>query len=257
MCTVSYLPLPGAGYLLGTNRDERHQRRPALSPSLRDLGGRKALAPTDADAGGTWVALDERGRCLCLLNGDRPSATALPPTPRSRGLLVLELLHNPGVDAVTETLRAKRASGELPYRSFKLLSVEAEPITRARLLEWDGADLSSVDLDGASLVVSSTYETDAVTAQRSKWFAEWVASTDSTDLDACTRDLIAWHAGHGPADADGDAYSVCMHRDDAHTVSQTLVLATADRLRMDYRPGQPCHGAPLEVHDLPVSPSGA
>lgn len=256
MCTVTYLPLPGGGYLLGTNRDERHHRGRAAPPSLRVLGGRKVLAPTDADAGGTWVALDERGHCLCLLNGDRAPAAAPPPAPRSRGLLVLELLIDPGVDAVTETLQALQAAGELSYRSFKLLSVERDPVTRARLLEWNGVALSVEDLDSVSLVVSSTYETDAVTAQRSRWFAELVHSTDTTDVDSCARDLLAWHAGHGPGADLGDAYSVCMHRDDAHTVSQTLVQVSGERLGMDYRPGQPCHAAPVERHDLPVLSSG-
>lgn len=252
MCTVTYLPLPRGGYLLGTNRDERHHRGPAEPPTLRTIGVRRVLAPTDVDAGGTWVALDDLGRCLCLLNGDRPPAAEIPVEPRSRGLLVLDLLDDAAVAVVTERLQSWAQGRGLPYRPFKLLSIERDPALRARLHEWDGRELSSHTLDGAFVVVSSTFETEAVTERRRVAYRELVDSLERDDAARWPAELAGWHRGHRPGRAEGDAFSICMHRDDACSVSHTQVQVGAERLAMTYQPGQPCAGAPVQHHELPA-----
>jgi len=254
MCTVTYLPMPDGGYLLGTNRDERPHRGQAQAPSLRVLGDRQVLAPIDGDAGGTWVALDDQGRSLCLLNGDKKPAAKPPTDPRSRGLLVLDLMSDASVDGVTSQLLSWAMSKDLPYRTFKLLSIERDPALRARLLEWNGRELVVRQLTSPSLVVSSTYETDAVTARRRQSFTRLVSRLEEGETTTWSEELATWHSGHRPGGDDGDAYSICMHRDDAHTVSRTQVQVSRDGQFMSYQPGQPCAGAPVELHHLPAAP---
>jgi len=257
MCTVTYLPLPDGGYLLGTNRDERPHRGQAQAPSLRVLGERQVLAPIDGDEGGTWVALDDQGRCLCLLNGDKKPRAKPPADPRSRGLLLLDLMSDAGVDPVTSQLLSWAMSKDLPYRTFKLLSIEREPTLRARLLEWNGRELDVRQLTSATLVVSSTYETDAVSARRQQSFTRFVSRLPEGDSTTWSDELASWHCGHRPGGDDGDAFSICMHRDDAHTVSRTQVHVSPAGLSMSYQPGQPCADAPVELHQLPAASSPA
>ena len=57
-------------------------------PAASERGGVRYIAPVDSDCGGTWIAANEFGVSVCLLNrgnGHGPLAA------ESRGLLVDEL----------------------------------------------------------------------------------------------------------------------------------------------------------------------
>ena len=59
-----------AGYTLLFNRDELRTRGPEIAPSeTRTDSGVRYVAPTDSDAGGTWIAANEHGVSVALLNG--------------------------------------------------------------------------------------------------------------------------------------------------------------------------------------------
>ncbi len=59
--------------------------------------------------------------------------------------------------------------------------------------------------------------------------------------DAGERDLERFHASHEPARG---AYSPCMHREDAHTVSFTRVRVSARLVALATSPASPCRAAP-------------
>ena len=261
MCTVTFLPLPGGGYLLGTNRDERPSRGTARPPEERVLAGRKLLHPVDSDAGGTWIAVDDGGRTLCILNGDREPAAPPPDDPPSRGILVLELMHDARPEAVLARLDDDARRGRLRQRAFKLVVAEpgldARPAS-SRCITWDGRELRVEEEPGARLVVSSTYETDAVTDFRARRFAKLLASfDDELSPGTLARQLAAWHAAHRPEAPGGDAYSVCMHRDDASTVSSTFVGVDGASVTLSYRAGAPCRAQPVIRRELARSGSTA
>ena len=65
--------------------------------------------------------------------------------------------------------------------------------------------------------------------------------------------LLGFHAGHRPEAPDGDAYSVCMHREDARTVSRTLVVVGPREAVMRYHAGWPCQPAEEHRENLPRS----
>src|SRR6516165_698509 len=90
MCTVSWVHQRG-GYHLLCNRDEKLTRGTAFAPALIERGGVRFIAPIDADFGGTWLAVNEFGISLCLLNGDAGTAPSGATPRRSRGLLLREL----------------------------------------------------------------------------------------------------------------------------------------------------------------------
>ncbi len=149
MCTVSWLPAPG-GYTLCFNRDERHTRGPALPPEHRVAAGRAFLAPYDSDHGGTWLAVNDAGLTLALLNRYGPRrGTAMGPA-RSRGLVILELIGAGGVTAALQALERADLRHTAPF-----VLVALEPDRPPRLAEWDGAILAMARI--RCLISSSIY----------------------------------------------------------------------------------------------------
>jgi len=262
VCTVTFLPgLPRGGYLLATNRDESPRRLPALPPYAAPLGGRLVLAPRDGDAGGTWVGVDERGFALCVLNGDRPAAAPPPEEPVSRGRLVLDLLALRDAAAVRAELAARVAAGALRFRPFKLVLVTpgaGGASARLARVDWDGRALHDAALDGPGVVVSSTFRPDEVQTARAAAFAAFLervrpslrADAAPDELDALADAAHDFHAAHAPGATAGNAFSVCMHREDARTVSSTLVLVGPEAVRMDYQAGWPCAEGELHVVEV-------
>ena len=78
MCTVTWIYEPG-GYHLLCNRDEKKDRAPALAPRIHQRGWVRFIAPVDAQFGGSWIAVNEFGVSVCLLNGARGSVRVAPP----------------------------------------------------------------------------------------------------------------------------------------------------------------------------------
>src|SRR5262245_28341845 len=66
MCTVTFIARK-RGYALGMNRDEKLTRVKGLPPTLRIVNGVKVLSPSEP-AGCTWIALNETGATLALIN---------------------------------------------------------------------------------------------------------------------------------------------------------------------------------------------
>ncbi|MHC5210939.1 MAG: NRDE family protein [Planctomycetota bacterium] len=258
MCTLTFLPgLPGGGYLLATNRDESPERGPAWAPMAQEVGARQLIAPRDSDKGGTWVGVDDRGMLLAVLNGDRPDQVAEPVDPISRGQLVNDLLADPRFSSVRDELERRRHSVGMNYRPFKLVCVSPGPMGGGRPAhilrgEWTGSVLAFEELSGPRCAVSSTFETEAVTNYRRAAYDRFLQEHDAVIRAATAADagesvidelatrLAGFHAGHRLEAPDGDAYTVCMHREDARTVSSTLVLVTATHVTMRYTAGWPC-----------------
>ena len=262
MCTVTFLPgLPRGGYLLATNRDESPRRRPALPPFAAQIGGRLVLSPRDGDAGGTWVGVDEHGFALTILNGDGVPAAPPPAEAVSRGQLVTELLERRTPVEVLGELHRRSAAGELPFKPFKLVAVAPGADGAAARLwraDWDGRALSFSELTGPQCITSSTFEPEAVARARGAAFAGFVdgaraslrVDASEEEVDALAEALHEFHASHAPGAPDGDAYSVCMHRAEARTVSSTLLVVDAGEVRMDYQAGWPCKDGEMQVAEI-------
>ena len=103
MCTISWIH-DKDGYQLLCNRDEKLTRKSALEPRLAVRNGTRFLAPVDGDFGGTWIATNEFGVSVCLLNGANLTGSEIhAATPgRSRGLLLLDLISLPSVAAMSD-----------------------------------------------------------------------------------------------------------------------------------------------------------
>ena len=236
MCTVSWLHHEG-GYRLFSNRDEKRARKPARPPALQTLRGVRFLAPIDGDAGGTWIGVNQFGLSLCLLNRYQDDASMTGAGSwTSRGRLVLDLLDA----ATTQEARDRAAAADLAaYRPFTLLALE--PGTPARLLHWTGRECRLLDdAEHEMPLTSSSFDLPGVLAARSEHFARLRAEHGRIDEPLLRR----FHASHLPAPS---AYSTCMHREDAQTVSFTAIAVSPDGIHLAYRPHAPCAGDDAEV----------
>ena len=243
MCTVALVPWRGQGYLLGHNRDEILTRARGIPPSRREHRGRIVLAPHDPEGGGTWIAVNDAGLTLCLLNGAETNPARLPASPRSRGLLLQEMLQADSIPAVVSGLQAVLPRlGE--FRAFHLLIVEAGRASgRARVLrmQWDGVMPAWSEHEGACLFVSSSLDPAGVERERGASWRALLAREGVPDPTTMAR----WLASHDPRPG---PLTVCMHRPLAGTVSRTIVSVGAEGTEMRYHDGPPCNTAAAEVH---------
>ena len=244
MCTVSWILRPD-GYDVFFNRDELRSRRPAEPPRTDERDGVRVLAPRDGDHGGTWLAVNAHGVTVGMVNGYPPDCPPAPqPGKRSRGLLLLDL----ATSATTAAVRARLAEISLAdYAAFTLVAFgRGEPVIAAL---WDRVRLTWRPAPVTMPLCSSSHRTAEVEASRRAVFARCPPAAGSPETW-----LPAYHAGHVP---ERGAFSVCMHRDDAQTVSYSHVVVDAARATFAYQPGPPCEGRAPIVAELPLRMSRA
>lgn len=240
MCTVSWLVAPDR-YEVFANRDEKRTRGAALPPEVREGRGVRFLAPRDADFGGSWIATNEFGVTVTLLN--RAAAPARPPI-RSRGILVTVLAACRGVEEVSASLAAE-AAGD--FAAFTLAVFE--PGRSPAVFEWTGSGAISRISRADSFLTSSSFDPAGVAEARSSVFrAAWRGGAAPG-----REDLLSLHRSHRP---EPGPYSVCMHRDDAETVSFTHVSVGPGAVSQLYVSGAPCRSGPGTLTRLPVRASG-
>ena len=256
MCTLSLLPRPQGGYLLAMTRDERRTRGVALPPSPGTSGGRRYLAPRDADAGGSWIAVDQEGRALCLLNGDvQAPGWQESPGLRSRGELLLDLVACPDVAGLAEELVERAAARRLLVRPFQLVAVERDAGAATRF-QFDGVDLSVERARPPWIATSNGFDPHGVAVARARQFNAWWAAQGGEPGRGSAvsgEALLELHRSHVGLPDDGQLASFCLHRPLVSSVSVTLVEAGPERIAMHYQPGPPCQRAPLHEVSLPWS----
>lgn len=259
MCTVSWRPLEG-GYELFFNRDERRSRAPARPPCPIEHHDAELLTPADGDFGGSWIASNRHGLTVALLNRYQDAEHEGPGPFTSRGLLVLDL----ATAASVADLAKRMAAADLaPYRAFTLLAVEPAPgaagesravhwrpnLWRPNLWQWDARRLAGPEA-ATSPLASSGYAPLTIQEERRALYRELVPEPVTSEA------LLAYQTSHRP---ERGAFSPCMHRPDAATVSLTHVRVDAQQVAMAYAPGPPCRtplGEPLILPRAPVTGAG-
>lgn len=230
MCTVTWAA-SRAGYRLFMNRDELFTRGRAEPPAVHRDGGIRYLSPTDSDAGGTWIAANERGITVCLLNhypaevcGSGEERAGY----RSRGHLVRDLVRARSLDEVSASIAATDLAR---YQPFTLLAMSAtsSPVVH----RWDGCDALETIGDPEPPVASSGFDQEIVVSSRRDTYARMVGADPDAER------LAAYHRSHLPARG---PYSVCVHREDGGTRSLTVVAVDPRQVTMTYHDGPPCEG---------------
>ncbi|MBX2858596.1 MAG: NRDE family protein [Cellvibrionaceae bacterium] len=237
MCTLSWC-FSSSGYQLVFNRDEQKSRALAQLPQFVDFGaGSRALMPIDPQGNGSWIAVNNWGLTLALLNfyqGRIPTGKLL-----SRGQIVRQAAALASSDQVEEFLRSLELNR---YPPFSLVVFDKNQAA-AKCMQWSGERLSLTA--AVSPYVSSSIEYVNVRRQR---MAQYRASINPS---LGFETLLQFHASHDPK---AGLFSVCMHREDAHTVSQTQVIV-GDTATMNYLPGAPCtmRAGDMRRYTLPLA----
>jgi hypothetical protein len=230
VCTASWLIRPD-GFELFFNRDESRARLPARPPEVILVEGVRALLPIDGDAGGSWIAVNELGIALCLLNvwsesGEPRRGDGAPAAP-SRGWILRGLA---GAVSQADLARALEALDLRPYPGFRLgaFAPGAEPLL------WRWADGALAREPARMPLASSSLDESRAGAERARILADM--SRDGLDREV----LEAFHASHAP---ERGPFSPCMHRAEAATRSVTHVLVSGERAAMRYAPGPLCEAS--------------
>jgi len=239
MCTLSFLPRKH-GYIAAMNRDELRSRPAALPPATQQAGGLFALYPSES-GGGTWVGANSGGILLALLNWYAMETATLGKKSRSRGELIPYLLQETEPEKLERSLHNTDLSGVYPFRLFGFFP-DGQQIREWR---WNFRNLTMESHAWQRQHWFSSSRSDSqAAAERGAACAEaWKG--DPTDASAWLRGLHASHFTEpGP-------FSVCVHREDAATVSYTEAEWNRGELQMDYLPGNPCQASqPLELQSL-------
>ena len=223
MCTASWL-IREDGFELFFNRDESVRRGVARAPELVTLEGVPCLAPVDADAGGTWLGVNERGLALGLLNGwdARSPSSAM----HSRGLLVRDLLGLRGGAEVAERMERRPLD---PYRGFMLLVLE--PGRAPEVHTWDGFERRRGPADLP--LCSSSFDGERVREVRGRTFERLRCAHGVLDAEL----LAEFQCSHAP---ERGPWSPCMHRAEASTVSASRIQVGEAEISFRYAAGPPC-----------------
>ena len=220
MCTLSWRA-DARGYELWFSRDERRTRAAAEAPAEVRVRGVRALAPRDPEGGGAWLAVNEHGIALALLNRyDAVQPQRVDGPLASRGAIVRAYAGARSQDEVEAALRA------LPLACFAPFDLAVfAPGAPVRRLGWDGCTLES-ERDARGPLASSAVAAREARAWRSRRFAQLSGE--------------AFHRDHVAARPE---LATCMHRADAETVSLTRIRVTPERVGLAYAPGAPCRTA--------------
>lgn len=233
MCTLSFVP-GNRSYAIGMNRDERIIRPAAYPPRITGAGTVEAIYPRE-DAGGTWIGANEIGISFALLNRNHTSTTT--PKLRSRGEVIPPLLESCNRNEAERRIVKMDLRDIFPFRLIGFFPSEHAVCQ----WNWDTEQLESFHLPWRAR----------------HWFSSGISDELAREVRGLTcseawkmRDAgsVPWlrnlHASHAPEQG---SFSICMHRQDAATVSYTEILCDPKVLTMRYRAGHPCES--LEQFD--------
>src|SRR3954465_12348029 len=102
MCTVTFIARK-RGYCLGMNRDEKLTRPIGLPPKKKSVNGHTVISPSEP-GGGTWIAVNDRGATLALINWYSITARVTPSKVTSRGGIVNSVSGASSAELVDATL---------------------------------------------------------------------------------------------------------------------------------------------------------
>lgn len=244
MCTLTIIPAarcpgaasqddaPAGGVRIACNRDEARVRPSAVEPQLRQIGVHQTYMPIDPVGGGTWIAASDAPLAAILMNvylepldfENLPALNrATPPT--SRGTIIPRVLSGRDLGGALALAREL----DLPqFEPFRLVLVDHEQFVE---LVWAGGRFEvgqPAALREPLFFTSSGLGDDLVSNPRRTLFEQVMTA----DVDrAAAQDAFHRHVwpDRGPA-------SVWMTRNEARTVSLTVIQLCPHEVQFDYYP---------------------
>ena len=210
------------------NRDEKLTRPTGLPPRKRVVNGRAVLSPSEP-GGGTWIALNDTGACMALINWHSVTAR-VKRNPISRGEVVKSVRATDSANAADAELRGLPLGHMNPFRLIGIF-----PRTR-EIFEWrwDLKRLVSKKLPWKTQQwISSGFDEPTAQRVRGRIFRSVLRERGVGRLHWLRR----LHRSHAPQSG---PFSTCMHRADAATISYAEITVSDSRAKMGYHAGPPC-----------------
>jgi hypothetical protein len=240
MCTLSFIPHTN-GYGVGMNRDELRSRPRALAPKYFECNGVTAVYPSEA-LGGTWIAVNLYGQLFALLNWYSAYASTFRAKQRSRGEIIPQMIFDSEFRADSTILVSPRLAGILPFR---LIGIDPKHRVISEW-RWDGRRIRRSAFPWARKHWFSSSLSDVQAEEYRCATCTVAASVRDAEGPDWLRDL---HRSHRPFSG---PYSICVHRPEAVTVSNTEILVNSRLISMRYVAGSPCESTGFHhVLDLP------
>lgn len=221
MCTLSWLIIP-EGYEVFFNRDEQKTRPQAIPPAWDPV--LKAIYPIDPQGGGTWISLTKRGEVFCLLNNYQAAKHFSTDSPAlSRGSIIPAILQLDGsIDARIQSLPLTCLAPFL----LCYFPVDVQNDRDIQIISWDGLTLTTQT--AVAPITSSGVMLKEVRLCRQQSYQ---------GSDGHRQGHLTYHSSHYGYPS---AHSVCMHREDANTVSLSHIMINSANMQFDYYAGSPC-----------------
>ncbi len=245
MCTISWF-ISSAGYRVFFNRDEQVTRPKAIPPKVFIENDVSTIMPVDPQGGGTWCAVNEYGFTFALLNfyqGRFPKGRLI-----SRGKLVRACAGFRRAEHAYKYLRELNLVKYAPFSllcftpcsdavdSNNILNKQLQETARVTMMRWTGKEL--IETEQNCPLISSAVRYDEVYESRLMVYKS-IFEGKSTE-NKTVEDYQELHASHLPGRS---SHSICMHRDDAQTVSFSQIEVTNKDVQFFYSDGPPCEAA--------------
>ncbi|NQX86359.1 MAG: NRDE family protein [Flavobacteriaceae bacterium] len=221
MCTVTLIPLRNNDFVLTSNRDES-PNRVALPPDFYKYNNRQLLYPRDEQSKGSWIAVSDNKRLICLLNGGFENHSRKLKYRLSRGVVVKELLVTDDIE------RAITVYDFDDIEPFTMVVVEWQTNLKFYELVWDGnfRHFKRLPLNARIWSSSTLYDINMRT-EREFWFDRFIK-----DKDLNAEIMFQFHSETEIKNKD---FGVIMDRGFVKTTSITSVRKIDERLEMHYK----------------------
>lgn len=222
MCTVTFLPRQNGDFIFTTNRDEDPARDTEF-PNVYKEDGVNLLYPKDKKAGGTWIAVSEHERLVCLLNGAYEKHESTGNYKHSRGLIVKEALKAENIKWYLEDVDLEG------IEPFTLVALDWSFLTICLEVIWDGKQKHIRVLSHQPKIwSSSTLYTKDMHKDRKEWFSELLKTEEDPSFDS----VIKFHLNESFGTPDT---SIKMKRPGVETVSVTSIVKNDFGVVMFYK----------------------
>lgn len=219
MCLLAifYRAVDDAPLVVGANREELYAR-PAEPPQIHE-GPARYVAGTDVVAGGTWLGVNEVGLLVAVTNRHK---SRVPPQPRSRGLLVREMLEcrsaKEAMELATRELDLNR------YAGCNLVCADSE-----RLVVFQSADWLRIRMLPPGLHVLTNEDINDGSDARLAYALHYLGRRDYQTAEECLETLrfLCARPGNGTP-------AICLHGADRGTVSSTLIALRTPLAESEY-----------------------
>ena len=222
MCTVTYLPIGEADFILTSNRDEQPSRK-TIEPKDYIEDGVKLTYPKDELAGGTWIGLSDKNRLVCLLNGGFETYKREASYKMSRGIIVKAILKSDDFKSYINNFDF------VGIEPFTIVLLDWNTELKAYELVWDGAEKHFSELKKEPKIwSSSTLYTQEEKSLRKKWFADWLENQSEFTQE----EILKFHHN---SEIGTPENSIKMKRSYVETVSVTSIKKSSQEIAMNYQ----------------------